>query len=69
MCKKFCIYKKLYIFVRSIRHNIKKNTMKAILKLTENEIVTIPAIELNNYLDTLIELGYDIEKVELIKMI
>jgi len=24
MCEKFCIYKKLYIFVRSIRHNIKK---------------------------------------------
>ena len=41
--------------------------MKAILKLTENEIVTILAIELNNYLDTLIVLGYDLEKVELVK--
>jgi hypothetical protein len=43
--------------------------MKAILKLTETEIVIIPAIELNNYLDTLITLGYNLEKVELIKMI
>jgi hypothetical protein len=30
MCEKFCIYKKLYIFVRSIRHNIKKNKMTTI---------------------------------------
>lgn len=42
--------------------------MKTILKLSETEIVTIPTIELNNYLDTLILLGYDLEKVELIKM-
>jgi hypothetical protein len=41
--------------------------MTATLKLTVTEIVTIPAIELNDYLDTLILLGYDLEKVELVK--
>jgi len=34
MCEKFCIYKKLSIFVRSIRHNIKKNAMKTITYLS-----------------------------------
>ena len=34
MCEKFCIYKKLSIFVRSIRHNNKKNDMKTIEKNT-----------------------------------
>ena len=31
----FCIYKKLYIFVRSIRHNKKINDMKTLKKLQE----------------------------------
>ena len=68
MCQKFCRYEKLSIFVRSIRHNIKKIDMKSVLKLSETEIVTINTIDTNDYLDLLLSLGYDLEKVELIKI-
>jgi hypothetical protein len=35
MCEKFCIYKKLSIFVRSIRHNIKKQNKMTTIENTK----------------------------------
>jgi hypothetical protein len=67
--KKFCINEINSNLAESIRHKtIKKRDMKSVLKLSETEIVTINTIDTNDYLDSLLSLGYDLEKVELIKI-
>jgi hypothetical protein len=58
----------MYLCKVNKAQNYKKRDMKSVLKLSETEIVTINTIETNDYLDLLLSLGYDLEKVELIKI-
>jgi hypothetical protein len=58
----------MYLCKVNKAQNYKKRDMKSVLKLSETEIVTINTIDTNDYLDSLLSLGYDLEKVELIKI-